>query len=152
MLSRKVYNTPGDRRLLKLHYFKNCRICRKEHFRGGGCLRFRFPGRYRTQSARNPGSARITTGKEATDMNSNWKNIINGVLYSFRGGVYPDEHKSGTSGLHSVSLGIPETLVIPLRQHSGRAAEVLVKPGQHVLRNEPLTSPANDRHIACSSP
>ncbi len=85
-------------------------------------------------------------------MNSNWKNIINGVLYSFRGGVYPDEHKSGTSGLHSVSLGIPETLVIPLRQHSGRAAEVLVKPGQHVLRNEPLTSPANDRQVPVHAP
>ena len=85
-------------------------------------------------------------------MNSNWKNITNGVLYSFKGGVYPDEHKSGTSGLHSVTLKIPETLVIPLKQHSGRAAEVLVKPGQHVLRNEPLTSPSNDRQVPVHAP
>ncbi|WP_406546817.1 electron transport complex subunit RsxC [Succinimonas sp.] len=85
-------------------------------------------------------------------MNSNWKNILNGVLYSFKGGVYPDEHKSGTSGLQSRALGVPDTLVIPLKQHSGSAAEVLVKPGQHVLQNEPLTSPANDRQVPVHAP
>ena len=66
-------------------------------------------------------------------MNSNWKNILNGVLYSFKGGVYPDEHKSGTSGLQSRALGVPDTLV--QAGLGGGAVELVMTAAIEILTN-----------------
>ena len=46
----------------------------------------------------------------------------------------------------------PEYLTLPLKQHSGAPAEVLVKPGQHVLADEPLTSPKSAMQVPIHAP
>ena len=78
--------------------------------------------------------------------------IKNGELSSFKGGITPDEHKDLTSNLHTQSLPQPSELVIPLRQHSGSAAEVLVKPGDHVLVGTALTKPESKMQVPVHAP
>jgi|SRR5574344_79708 Na+-translocating ferredoxin:NAD+ oxidoreductase subunit C len=80
-----------------------------------------------------------------------WDHIKNGQIYSFKGGIYPCEHKH-TKTVASIELGIPELLVLPLKQHSGSAAEVLVKEGQHVLANAPLTAPKSTMQVPIHAP
>ena len=62
---------------------------------------------------------------------SRWDKIRKGSLFSFKGGVFPPENKF-TAGMAIEHVPAPEYLILPLKQHSGAPAEVLVKPGQKV--------------------
>jgi len=56
------------------------------------------------------------------------------------GGIYPAEHKELTAGQKIRRLPFPPTLAVPLSQHKGAPAKSLVKPGQEVVRGEPIAA------------
>ena len=82
---------------------------------------------------------------------SRWDKIKNGEIYSFKGGIYPPENKN-TTDCPIEQLPSPSRLVLPLKQHSGTAADVLVEVGQHVRMNEPLTAPKSTMQVPIHSP
>lgn len=47
------------------------------------------------------------------------------------GGIHPDKHKN-TSDKAIINAGLPETVYIPVKQHIGSAAKILVKKGDNV--------------------
>ncbi len=59
---------------------------------------------------------------------------------TFRHGVHPPSHKALTAHQPIRRLPFPDHLVIPLNQHIGKPAKLLVKKGQEVVRGEPLAS------------
>lgn len=54
------------------------------------------------------------------------------------GGVEPPQNKQQSNQLAIGQLPLPPELVLPLSQHIGAASEVLVQPGQRVLKGELL--------------
>lgn len=58
-------------------------------------------------------------------------------LFKLRGGVHPETHKE-TSNKAIEALPLPEKLYIPLQQHIGAPAELVVKAGEYVLRGQLL--------------
>ena len=57
---------------------------------------------------------------------------------TFEHGVHPAEHKELTCGLPIRRLPFAPQLIVPLSQHAGAPAVPLVKPGQEVVRGEPI--------------
>ena len=57
---------------------------------------------------------------------------------TFEHGVHPAEHKELTCGLPIRRLPFAPQLIMPLSQHAGAPAVALVKPGQEVVRGEPI--------------
>jgi len=53
---------------------------------------------------------------------------------SFRHGVHPPERKSYTESVRIRRMPFPDEIVLPLRQHAGRPAIPLVRPGDRVER------------------
>jgi electron transport complex protein RnfC len=60
-------------------------------------------------------------------------------IHEFHGGVYPPERKTLSSETPIADAGIPPQLVLPLGQHIGRRAEVVVAVGERVLGGQRLT-------------
>ncbi len=56
----------------------------------------------------------------------------------FRHGVHPPEHKALTSARAIRRLPFPDEVILPLRQHAGRPARVVVRVGQRVERGDPV--------------
>jgi len=54
----------------------------------------------------------------------------------FRHGVHPPDHKDATAGLPTRRMPFPEEIVLPLRQHAGAPARLLVSVGQRVERGD----------------
>lgn len=61
-----------------------------------------------------------------------------------KGGVHPDSHKSRSSALSIIQARLPETLVLPLRQHAGSEAIPLVRPGDKVLKGQQIAVAGSD--------
>jgi Na+-translocating ferredoxin:NAD+ oxidoreductase subunit C len=57
---------------------------------------------------------------------------------SFRHGVHPPEHKELTSGVAIRRMPFPEEIVLPLRQHAGKPAKLLVRRGDRVERGDKI--------------
>ncbi len=55
---------------------------------------------------------------------------------TFRHGVHPPETKHLTEHVRVRRMPFPEEIILPLRQHAGRPATVLVKVGDHVERGD----------------
>ncbi len=55
---------------------------------------------------------------------------------TFRHGVHPPETKGLTEHVRVRRMPFPDEIVLPLRQHAGRPATVLVKVGDHVERGD----------------
>ena len=55
---------------------------------------------------------------------------------AFRHGVHPPESKDATSALRIRRIPYPQELVIPLRQHAGKPAKLVVRRGDLVVRGD----------------
>jgi electron transport complex protein RnfC len=56
----------------------------------------------------------------------------------FRHGVHPPDHKDATAGLSIRRMPFPDEIVLPLRQHTGAPARLLVSVGQRVERGDKI--------------
>ncbi|MEW7865521.1 electron transport complex subunit RsxC [Aeromonas diversa] len=75
-----------------------------------------------------------------------------GAMWDFHGGIHPAEHKDQSSHTPIRNAGLPEALIIPLRQHAGPAGDLLVKVGERVLRGQPLSSWQGGRTVPVHAP
>jgi len=57
---------------------------------------------------------------------------------TFEHGIHPPEHKEITAGVPIRRMPFAPQLIVPLSQHLGAPAVPLVKPGQEVVRGEPI--------------
>ncbi|CAJ0991747.1 Ion-translocating oxidoreductase complex subunit C [Pantoea sp. Nvir] len=60
-------------------------------------------------------------------------------LWDFHGGIHPPGMKIQSNGTPLRQLPLPDRFIIPLNQYICDKSEVCVKPGDRVLRGEPLT-------------
>ncbi len=65
--------------------------------------------------------------------------IKSGKLWDFPGGIHPFENKHQSNRQPIINASIPNELVLPLKQHIGKAYDLLVKVGDRVLKGQPLT-------------
>lgn len=59
-------------------------------------------------------------------------------LWDFSGGIHPPENKHQSTSRPIRVAGIPERLVLPLQQHIGEPAEVIVRVGDRVLKGQKI--------------
>ncbi|MEC6796610.1 electron transport complex subunit RsxC [Photobacterium sp. S4TG1] len=65
--------------------------------------------------------------------------IKQGKLWDFHGGIHPAENKALSNTQPIKAAGIPNELVLPLKQHIGSRGDIIVNIGDHVLKGQPLT-------------
>ncbi|UYI46196.1 electron transport complex subunit RsxC [Vibrio natriegens] len=65
--------------------------------------------------------------------------IRTGSLWDFPGGVHPAENKKQSNKAELLHAAIPAEIVLPLKQHIGKAGNLLVTEGENVLKGQPLT-------------
>jgi len=63
-----------------------------------------------------------------------------GKLFSFHGGVHPDEKKQLSNKTIIKQPSLPESIIVPLRQHVGSEGVCCVNVGDYVLKGQPLTT------------
>lgn len=73
-------------------------------------------------------------------------------VYKFHGGVHPDGHKETSTTLPIAKLGIPQQLVLPLRQHVGFIPKLRVQVGDHVLKGQMLAEAEGNVSAAIHAP
>ncbi|HZJ00005.1 MAG TPA: electron transport complex subunit RsxC [Gemmatimonadaceae bacterium] len=60
--------------------------------------------------------------------------------FGFSHGVHPPEHKELTSKLPIRRMPYPDELILPLRQHAGKPAKLIVSKGAHVERGDMIAA------------
>lgn len=60
-------------------------------------------------------------------------------IWDFEGGIHPPEMKTQSNGTPLRQLPLPARFIIPVKQHIGHEGELMVSPGDKVLRGQPLT-------------
>ncbi|MCL6270977.1 electron transport complex subunit RsxC [Sansalvadorimonas sp. 2012CJ34-2] len=60
------------------------------------------------------------------------------TIHEFPGGVHPGENKEQSTRTPIATPPLPNTFILPLNQHSGAPAELLVKVGDYVLKGQML--------------
>jgi electron transport complex protein RnfC len=73
-------------------------------------------------------------------MNSLIEQIRTGSVWTFPGGVHPAENKKQSNGLAIAHAAIPQEIVLPVKQHIGKAGNLLVAVGDSVLKGQQLTA------------
>lgn len=61
-----------------------------------------------------------------------------GAAFGFRHGIHPPESKDLTAHLPIRRMPYPDEVVLPLRQHAGKPARLVVQKGAHVERGDTL--------------
>ncbi|MGR2857045.1 electron transport complex subunit RsxC [Erwinia sp. 1181_3] len=72
-------------------------------------------------------------------------------LWDFEGGIHPPEMKTQSNGVPLRHLPLPAQFILPLKQHIGHEGEIGVRPGDKVLRGQPLTF-GNGRMLPIHAP
>ncbi|MBL1377132.1 electron transport complex subunit RsxC [Zobellella iuensis] len=75
-----------------------------------------------------------------------------GKLHGFHGGIHPPERKAPANIAPIGEAGLPEELVLQVRQHIGQPARIKVGVGDRVLKGQPLTEPLNPMMIPVHAP
>lgn len=75
-----------------------------------------------------------------------------GKLWDFPGGVKPEGKKDLSNGEQLVSLPLPKTLYVTIKQHIGVEGHVEVVEGQTVLKGQPLTKSMNPFSVPVHAP
>ncbi|MCH2158309.1 MAG: electron transport complex subunit RsxC [Oleiphilaceae bacterium] len=70
------------------------------------------------------------------------------TLHDFHGGIHPEENKTQSTQLDIQKASLPSTLIVPLQQHVGKSAKVLVNAGDRVLKGQ-LIADADGVISAC---
>ncbi len=65
--------------------------------------------------------------------------IKQGQLWDFHGGVHPAENKAISNQAELRHAGVPQQLIIPLKQHIGSRGDIIIAVGDNVLKGQPLT-------------
>ncbi|PSU51044.1 electron transport complex subunit RsxC [Photobacterium frigidiphilum] len=65
--------------------------------------------------------------------------IKQGQLWDFHGGVHPAENKAISNQVELQHAGVPQQLIIPLKQHIGSRGDIIIAVGDKVLKGQPLT-------------
>ncbi|PSW95232.1 electron transport complex subunit RsxC [Photobacterium angustum] len=65
--------------------------------------------------------------------------IKQGKLWDFHGGIHPAENKKISNQAPIVSAGIPQEIVLPLKQHIGSKGDIIVAVGDKVQKGQALT-------------
>jgi len=60
-------------------------------------------------------------------------------LHTFHGGLKLDGHKAISTSHPIKTAELPATLLLPVQQHIGQPADVIVKPGEQVFKGQKLT-------------
>ncbi|UQA50665.1 electron transport complex subunit RsxC [Vibrio sp. ED002] len=66
--------------------------------------------------------------------------IRTGSLWDFPGGVHPAENKKQSNKAELVHAAIPSEIVLPLKQHIGKAGNLLIAVGDTVSKGQQLTA------------
>lgn len=73
-------------------------------------------------------------------------------FWKFHGGIHPPEQKFITNHKPIRHLPLPAQLIIPLQQHIGAAAELIVKAGDYVLKGQSLTASQHPMAVPIHAP
>ena len=73
-------------------------------------------------------------------------------LSSFHGGLHLQAQKSTSTTQAIARLPVPGQLAVPIQQHIGTCAEILVAVGEHVLKGQALTKPVGYVSAAVHAP
>jgi len=66
------------------------------------------------------------------------------LWHTFRHGVHPPDHKELTAGVSIRRLPFPDEIVLPLRQHTGKPARLVVREGDRVERGDTIAEADGD--------
>ncbi len=75
-----------------------------------------------------------------------------GEVHKFHGGVHPEGHKQESTTQPIARLAMPETLVLPVRQHIGHIPKIKVQVGDHVLKGQMLAEAEGNVSAAIHAP
>ncbi len=71
---------------------------------------------------------------------------------TFSHGIHPGEYKEATAEMKIRRLPFARQMIIPLSQHLGAPARAIVKPGQEVVRGEPIAEAGGFVSVPMHSP
>ncbi|MBQ0792808.1 MAG: electron transport complex subunit RsxC, partial [Oleispira antarctica] len=74
------------------------------------------------------------------------------TLHSFNGGIHPQENKFQSTQTPIAQLPLPAQLVVPVGQHIGAPAEVIVAVGDRVLKGQLIAQPKGFVSAAIHAP
>jgi electron transport complex protein RnfC len=80
------------------------------------------------------------------------ENLNDGKLYSFPGGVHPDDRKSLSNNTSIQTPSLPEHLIIPMRQHIGSDGACCVEVGDRVYKGQILSQSATPFAVPVHAP
>ena len=75
-----------------------------------------------------------------------------GKLHHFHGGIHPPERKAPANLTPISEAGLPNELILQVRQHIGQPARLKVAVGERVLTGQLLTEPLNPMMIPVHAP
>jgi len=78
--------------------------------------------------------------------------IKRGHFWTFHGGIHPPQQKFLTTDKPIRAVSIPEQLILPLQQHIGIAADLLVNVGDKVLKGQALTQSSQSMAVPIHAP